>query len=91
VADFDDLRVASNGASSEAQVLADEEVRLLTRAIERLPAQCRAAFTLRVFYACSYQDIADRLGISIRTVEKHLARGTRETHAYLKMRYKDVR
>lgn len=89
--DIDELRVVSNGISSEAQVLADEEVRLLTQAIERLPPQCRAAFTLKVFYACSYQEIADRLGISIRTVEKHLARGTRETHAYLKRRYRDVR
>lgn len=90
VGDFDDSRVVPNTVSSETQVLADEEVRLLTQAVERLPPQCRAAFTLKVFYACTYQEIADRLGISIRTVEKHLARGTRETHAYLKRRYRDA-
>lgn len=89
--DFDDSRVVPHGASPETQLLADEEIRLLTQAVEHLPPQCRAAFTLRVFYACSYQEIAERLGVSVRTVEKHLARGTRETHAYLKRRYRDVR
>jgi len=91
VGDFDDSRVVPQGPSPETQMLADEEVRLLTRAVEQLPPQCRAVFALRVFYACSYQDIADRLGLSVRTVEKHVARGTRETHEYLKRRYRDVK
>jgi RNA polymerase sigma-70 factor (ECF subfamily) len=91
VDDFEDLSVVAQGQSPETQLIADEEVRLLTQAVEQLPPQCRAAFTLKVFYACSYQEIAARLGISVRTVEKHLARGSRETHAYLKRRYRDVR
>jgi RNA polymerase sigma factor (sigma-70 family) len=56
-----------------------------------LPPQCRAAFTLRVFHECSYKEVADRLGISAKTVEKHIARGLRDTHTYIKMRYSATR
>jgi RNA polymerase sigma-70 factor, ECF subfamily len=91
VGDFDDTRVLPHANSPEAQLLADERAQLLMQAVQRLPPQCRAAFTLRVFHACSYQEIADRLGVSIKTVEKHLMRGLRDTHVYLKRRYRDVR
>jgi RNA polymerase sigma-70 factor (ECF subfamily) len=83
--DFGDSLV--NSESLEAQLLRDERNRLIQEAIDRLPPQCRAAFTLRVFHECSYKEVADRLGISAKTVEKHIARGLHETHRYLKRRY----
>jgi RNA polymerase sigma-19 factor, ECF subfamily len=89
VGDFDDSRVIVEHASPEEGVLADEQTRLVKAAVDRLPPRCRAAFALRVFYGCSYKEIADRLGISVKTVEKYIARGLMETHAYLKRRYRD--
>jgi len=88
--DFDDLRVVTQHASPEEGALADEQTRLVKDAVDRLSPKCRAAFALRVFHGCSYKEIADRLGISTKTVEKYIARGLRETHANLKRRYKDV-
>jgi DNA-directed RNA polymerase specialized sigma24 family protein len=44
-----------------------------------------------VFHQCSYKEVADRLGISPKTAEKHIARGLRETHAYLERRYNTTR
>jgi RNA polymerase sigma-70 factor, ECF subfamily len=78
--------------SLECWLLAEEQSSLLKRAVERLPPQCRAAFTLRVFHCCSYQEIAEKLGISQKTVEGHISRGMRETYRYLRQRYelKDV-
>jgi RNA polymerase sigma-70 factor (ECF subfamily) len=73
--------------SLEAGLIRDERNRLIQQAINRLPPQCRAAFTLRMFYGCSYKEVADRLGISAKTVEKHIARGLRETHGFLTKRY----
>lgn len=87
VGDLGDLGVVSDG-TPETEALADERARLLRAAIEHLPPQCRAVFALKVFHACSYQEIAERLGISVKTVEKHVGRGLKDTHTYLKRRYR---
>jgi RNA polymerase sigma-70 factor, ECF subfamily len=86
--EWDVSNVVARGESVEGQALADERSRLLKDAVERLSPQCRAAFTLRVFHACSYKDIAARLGLSPKTVENHIARGLRETHEYVRRRYR---
>ena len=77
--------------SLETELLRDERNRLIQEAIDRLPPQCRAAFTLRVFHECSYKEVAEHLGISAKTVEKHIARGMHETHRYLNSRYSATR
>jgi len=87
VGDLSDSRVKLECESLETGLLRDERNRLIQEAIDRLPPQCRAAFTLRVFHECSYKEVADRLGISAKTVEKHIARGLRETHVFLQRRY----
>jgi RNA polymerase sigma-70 factor, ECF subfamily len=91
VGDLDDSWVKTERESLEAELLRDERNQLIQEAIDRLPPQCRAAFTLRVFHECSYKEVADRLGISAKTVEKHIARGLHETHRYLKRRYYGTR
>ena len=87
VGDLEDSRVTSECESLETGLIRDERSRLIQEAVDRLPPQCRAAFTLRVFHGCSYKEVADRLGISTKTVEKHIARGLRETHSFLTRRY----
>jgi RNA polymerase sigma-70 factor, ECF subfamily len=89
--DFCHSGVKTEHESLETEMLRDERNRLIEEAIDRLPPQCRAAFALRVFHQCSYKEVADRLGISAKTVEKHIARGLRETHGYLNRRYNDPR
>jgi RNA polymerase sigma-70 factor (ECF subfamily) len=89
--DFGDSWVKTERESLEAELLRDERNRLVQEAIDRLPPQCRAAFTLRVFHDCSYKEVAERLGISAKTVEKHIARGLHDTHSYLKRRYEPRR
>jgi RNA polymerase sigma factor (sigma-70 family) len=73
--------------SLESWLLAEERSSLLKEAVEHLPPQCRAAFTLKVFHDCSYKDIAERLGIAPKTVEIHVSRGIRDTYRYLRQRY----
>jgi RNA polymerase sigma-70 factor, ECF subfamily len=91
VGNFGDSRVKPERESLETELLRDERNRLIQEAIDRLPPQCRAAFTLRVFHECSYKEVAERLGISPKTVEKHIARGLHETHRYLNRRYSATR
>jgi RNA polymerase sigma factor (sigma-70 family) len=85
--DLDAVGVYDMNSHLEGPLIADEELRLLKEAVEQLPPQCRAAFALRVFQAQPYEEIARMLGISPKTVEKHISRGIRETHAYLRRRY----
>jgi RNA polymerase sigma-70 factor (ECF subfamily) len=73
--------------SAEDAALADERMRLLNEAVQSLPPQCRAAFTLRMFQDRSYKEIAAQLRISAKTVEKHIALGTTRVHAALAKRY----
>jgi RNA polymerase sigma-70 factor (family 1) len=91
MSDFSDSRVKTERESLETELLRDERNRLIQEAVDRLPPQCRAAFALRVFHECSYKEIAERLGISAKTVEKHIARGLHETHCYLTRRYSATR
>ena len=89
--DFGDSWVKTERESLEAELLRDERNRVIQEAIDRLPPQCRAAFTLRVFHEYSYKEVADHLGISVKTVEKHISRGMRETNCFLKVRYSATR
>lgn len=87
VEDPEAVQTYSNQQSPEQTALSDERIRLLKEAIERLPPQCRSAFALKVFYDCSYQEIAERLGLSRKTVERHISLGLRATNADLKRHY----
>jgi len=91
VGDFDELRLLVQQPSAEEEALTEEESRLVRDVVERLPPQCRAVFTLRLFQGYSYKEIAQQLGLSRKTVENHVARGFRETHAALARRYRDLR
>jgi len=79
----------TSAESAEAQLLTDERTRLFREAVERLPPQCRMVFALKVFQGYSYKEIAKELGLSVKTVESHLARGLRDTYQFLRKRYVD--
>jgi RNA polymerase sigma-70 factor (ECF subfamily) len=49
----------------------------LARAFDRLPGRCREVVWLRRVEQLSQKDVAERLGISEKTVENHIARGMR--------------
>jgi len=59
-----------------------QEIALLTQAIQALPERCRQVLTLRVAFGLSQREIARRLGISENTVEKQLAKGSRRCAEY---------
>lgn len=42
--------------------------------VKELPPQCREAFTLSRFEDLSYKSIAERMNISVNTVEKHIGK-----------------
>lgn len=65
------------------QVIARQEYQRLEQAIAALPEGCRAVLLLRKIELLSHQEIADRLGIAVSTVEKQHARALRLLRAAL--------
>jgi RNA polymerase sigma-70 factor (family 1) len=57
----------------EWKEMEDNELKVrLYRAIDGLPEQCRKVFGMSRFESLKQQEIADRLGISIKTVKNHI-------------------
>jgi len=72
--EIDELRIPSEEPSPERRIAARQELERLRRLIASLPAQCRRAFELRKMQGFSQREAAAEMGISERTVEKHLAK-----------------
>lgn len=64
-------------ASPAQPLLTDELSTRLQRAIGQLPEQCRKAFELSRFEELSHKEIADRLGIAVKTVENQIGKALR--------------
>lgn len=72
VADLDVLR--SDEAMTERQIQARDELRWLQALVDRMPTQWRRVFLLRRVHDLSPATIAGEMGLSVSTVEKHLAK-----------------
>lgn len=75
------LDIESTEPLQDRQLESREELRLVAAAIEALPHKCRQVFILRKVRGLSQRDIAQQLGISESTVEKHVIRGIQELMA----------
>jgi RNA polymerase sigma-70 factor (ECF subfamily) len=85
------LRVPIDELGPERRVAARQELEHLSHAIESLPSQCRRVFELRKLQDLSQKEVARELGISERTVEKHLAKAlSRITKASVRERGTDA-
>lgn len=67
-------RLASPDPAPDAVVGARQELAILAQAVDELPAQCRRVFLLYRGQGLTMRQVALRLGISQKTVEKHIAR-----------------
>ncbi|MGQ8366087.1 RNA polymerase sigma factor [Glaciecola sp. 1036] len=61
--------------SIETSVIKQDMSNLMLSAINHLPPICREVFVRRKIHGKSYNDIANELQISVKTVENHLAKG----------------
>jgi RNA polymerase sigma-70 factor (ECF subfamily) len=58
--------------------------RLVEKAINDLPEQCRKAFELSRHDGLKYKEIADKMGISVKTVETHISHALKILRVTLK-------
>ena len=75
--------VACNTASQERQVDAAKTLDRLAAAISHLPPRCQAVFIMHKLHEIPQAEVAERLGISLKTVEKHLRVGMIACREYL--------
>jgi len=76
--DFEEATVQERlGAlpSLDGELEASDMAARLGAALERLPKRWRTALILQYRYGLTYQEIADRLGVSANMVKKYLAQG----------------
>jgi RNA polymerase sigma-70 factor (ECF subfamily) len=72
--EIEELRLISDEPGPEQRASARQEFEKLQRVIANLPTQCRRAFEMRRLEGYSQREIAERMGISEKTVEKHVAK-----------------
>lgn len=77
IGDPDALNVLIDEASPERKASAWQELKRVARALNGLPPRCREVVWLRKVDELSTKEVADQLGISVRTVEGQILKGMR--------------
>lgn len=74
----------------EAGLEARQTLTIFAEAADSLPSQCRKALLLRKIHGFSQKEIAETMGISESTVEKHLAKGLMRSMEFMARRGSDI-
>lgn len=74
-----DILIAENlfsdsGYKDSDPLVAKEIAKLVDSSIQELPEKCREVFLMNRFENLKYQEIADKLSISVKTVESHISK-----------------
>jgi RNA polymerase sigma factor (sigma-70 family) len=74
--------VPSEAPTAYQELKAEQELAIIRQAIAELSPTCRQVFVLHRFGNATYPQIAERLGVSVSMIEKHVSQAL----AHLKMR-----
>lgn len=72
--------------TTEDEVMARQKLGIHCEAVATLPPQCRRVYLMRKVYGMPHRKIAERLGIAVSTVEKHLMKGVELCDRYVSER-----
>lgn len=70
---IDGLDVPSEEVPHELWLITEETKKKLQRLIRNLPERCREVYLLNREEGMSYSEVANHLGVSVKTVEKHIS------------------
>ncbi len=71
------------GAAADSEVEALQSLGLYCEAVAGLPEKCREVFLLRKVHGLAHKEIAERMSLSVSSVEKYLIRGILECKAFV--------
>lgn len=83
VADLDRLDTAPDFFAPHRLLTARDELRWAEAGLERLPARCREVVRLRKVEGLSSKETAERIGVTVDTVEKQMVQGMRALVDYM--------
>ena len=86
IEDSSDPAVIQSGETVEGEIEAQESFGLYCEAVASLPEKCRQVFLLRKVHGLRHKEIAERMSISVSSVEKYLHRGIMECRTYIRER-----
>ncbi|MFT3790426.1 MAG: sigma-70 family RNA polymerase sigma factor [Rudaea sp.] len=75
--DLDELNVLVDEVSPEHRTTSLQELQRLAKAFDALPTQCRTVMWLRKVEQLSQKEVAAKLGVQEKAVEKQVSRGMR--------------
>ena len=76
-------RFAATGGDAAGEVERADDIHRLMREVERLPEPQREALMLYYYEDCTYQDLAERLGVSAATINARLTQARMTLRARL--------
>lgn len=65
-------------------IIGNELQKKINSTIESLPPQCQTAFKLSRFENLTYNEIAEKMGVSVKTIENHMIKALRTLRIELK-------
>jgi len=78
--------VIEYGAAADSVAEAEESLGLYCEAVAALPEKCRHAFLLRKVHGWTHKEIAERMSLSVSSVEKYLHRGIVDCRTFVQER-----
>lgn len=76
--------VQQDSCSLEEEIEAEQTIGLYCEAIATLPEECRRVYLLRKVHGLRHAEIAERMNVSLSTVEKHLRLGWLSCRDYMR-------
>jgi len=86
IADLSDSVVIGSEAATEDEVEAEQTLGIYCEAVAALPEKCRQVYLLRKVHGLSHREIAERMELSISSVEKYLLKGVLACRSYVQKR-----
>lgn len=82
VTEIDTLHVIDDTNSPNEVLGRSDDVEILNQAIRALPKRCRQILILRKLENLSHREIAERMGITVHTVESQLTKGLKKCQRF---------
>lgn len=90
IEDFGEEEYLSDEPTIDEHLDGRRKMLVFWEAVSGLPPQCQKVFVLKKVHGYAHKEIAKDLGISISTVEKHVATGLKRCSEYMGMHQADI-